>query len=168
MHAVRKLSVWYKIPIWFQNNVCPNTLFQKYKLNQLTTGIHSCIGHVLRKYIYREFLKDTTTETSHGKVNSYFFQSLSWLYQLAYFVKCKRTLLELNFYQPYPSSWREWILSLGIFTGSRAVSLQLTAKKCTKKRDGRRWNWLTHVHKDWKNANSPFKWRSRCRRVVGT
>ena len=25
MHAVRKLSVWYKIPIWFQNTVCPKT-----------------------------------------------------------------------------------------------------------------------------------------------
>ena len=25
MHAVRKLSVWYKIPIWFQNTVCPET-----------------------------------------------------------------------------------------------------------------------------------------------
>ena len=36
-----------------------------------------------------------------------FFQSLSWLFQLTYSVKCKRTLLELNFYQPYPSSWRE-------------------------------------------------------------
>ena len=71
------------------------TLFQKYKL-QLTTGIHTCIGHVLRKYIYREFLKDSTTETLHGKVNSYFFQSLWWLFQLAYFVKCKWTLLELN------------------------------------------------------------------------
>ena len=35
------------------------------------------------------------------------FQSLSWLFQLTYFVKCKRTLLELNFYQPYPSSERE-------------------------------------------------------------
>ena len=32
------------------------TLFQKYKL-QLTTGIQACIGHVLRKYICREFLK---------------------------------------------------------------------------------------------------------------
>ena len=74
------------------------TLFQKYKL-QLTTGIHACIGHVLRKYIHREFLKDTATETSHGKVNLYFFQSLSWLFQLAYFVKCKGTLLELNFYE---------------------------------------------------------------------
>ena len=43
MHAVRKLSVWYKIPIWFQNIYCLlenyiKTLFQKYKL-QLTTGI---------------------------------------------------------------------------------------------------------------------------------
>ena len=25
MQAVRKLSVWYKIPFWFQNTVCPNT-----------------------------------------------------------------------------------------------------------------------------------------------
>ena len=25
LHAVRKLSVWYKIPIWFQNTVCPKT-----------------------------------------------------------------------------------------------------------------------------------------------
>ena len=25
MYAVRKLSVWYKIPIWFQNIVCPKT-----------------------------------------------------------------------------------------------------------------------------------------------
>ena len=23
VHAVRKLAVWYKIPIWFQNTVCP-------------------------------------------------------------------------------------------------------------------------------------------------
>ena len=25
MQALRKLSVWYKIPIWFQNTVCPKT-----------------------------------------------------------------------------------------------------------------------------------------------
>ena len=54
MHVVRKLSVWYKIPIWFQNTVCAparklKALFQKYKL-ELTTGIHACIGHVLRNY----------------------------------------------------------------------------------------------------------------------
>ena len=27
MHAVRKLSVWYKIPNWFQNTVCPKTKY---------------------------------------------------------------------------------------------------------------------------------------------
>ena len=43
MHAVSKLSVWYKISIWFQNIVCPKFTF---------------------------------------------FQSLSWLFQLAYFAKC--------------------------------------------------------------------------------
>ena len=53
MHAVSKLSVWYKISIWFQNIVCPKFTF---------------------------------------------FQSLSWLFQLAYFAKCERSLLELKFY----------------------------------------------------------------------
>ena len=84
------------------------------------------------------------TKTSHGKVNSYFFQSLSWLFQLAYFVKCKWTLLELNFYQPYPSSRREWILSLFVYVLHKTwnqvfsrVVVQLTAKKCTRKRDAR-------------------------------
>ena len=43
------------------------TLFQKYKL-QLTTGIHACIGYVLRKYICREFLKDTTMADSNENV----------------------------------------------------------------------------------------------------
>ena len=64
-----------------------------------------------------------------------FFQSLSWLFQLTYFVKCKRTLLELNFYQPYPSSWRETKRELGIFTGSRAVDGKEMYKKawCTCK-----------------------------------
>ena len=59
-------------------------LFQKYKL-ELTTGIHA-----------------HSHENVAWKVNSHFL-SLSWLLQFAYFVKCKRTLLELNFYQPYPN-----------------------------------------------------------------
>ena len=83
------------------------TLFQKYKL-ELTTGIQACIGHVLECVNIRQFLKDTTTADNHENVawkrEFTFFQFLSWLFQLAYFVKCKRTLLELNFYQPYPSS----------------------------------------------------------------
>ena len=92
------------------------TLFQKCKL-ELTTGIHTCMGQSCVNI--REFLKDTTTADNHENVawkrEFTFFQFLSWLFQLAYFVKCKRTLLELNFYQPYPSSWREWILSLLVY-----------------------------------------------------
>ena len=119
------------------------TLFQKYKL-QLTTVIHACIGHVLRKYVYREFLKDSTTADSHENV--IFFQSISWLFQLAYFVTNASELF-----------W-SWILStiskfmkrmnfviaclrpsqnvkLGIFTGSRAVDSKEMYKKawCTCK-----------------------------------
>ena len=75
------------------------TLFQKYKL-ELTTCIHACIGHASCVNT-RKVLKDTTTADSHGNVawksEFTFFQSLSWSFQLAYFVKCKRTLLQLNF-----------------------------------------------------------------------
>ena len=37
LHAVRKLSVWYKIPIWFQNTVCPKTKDAFPKLQQVFT-----------------------------------------------------------------------------------------------------------------------------------
>ena len=52
MHAVRKLSVLIKYPsdIKILSARKLKTRFQKYKL-QLTTGIHACIGHVLRKYL---------------------------------------------------------------------------------------------------------------------
>ena len=70
------------------------TLFQKGKL-ELTTGVHACIGQASCVNT-REFLKDTTTADSHENVawksEFTFFQSLSWLFQLAYFVKCKRWL----------------------------------------------------------------------------
>ena len=51
MHAVRKLQFDIKSPSDFKILSARKlkTLFQKYKL-QLTTGIHACIGHVLRKY----------------------------------------------------------------------------------------------------------------------
>ena len=49
-HAVRKLSAWYKFPSDFKILSARKlkALFKKYKL-QLTTGIHACIGHVLRQ-----------------------------------------------------------------------------------------------------------------------
>ena len=73
----------------------------RYKL-ELTTGIHACIGHESCVNT-REFLKDTTVADSHKNVarksKFTFSQSLSWLFQLSYFLKCKRWLiLELNFY----------------------------------------------------------------------
>ena len=41
------------------------------------------------------------------KIEFAFFQSLSRLFLPAYFVKCRRTLLKLNFKGPYPISERE-------------------------------------------------------------
>ena len=65
----RNFQFYIKFPSDFRILSVRNlkTLFQKYKL-QLTKCIHSCIGHALRKYIYREILKDTTTAESHENV----------------------------------------------------------------------------------------------------
>ena len=52
MHAVRKLSVWYKIPIWFQNIVCPKTKDAFPKLQAWAYNRYSRLhrSRVLRKY----------------------------------------------------------------------------------------------------------------------
>ena len=47
-----------------------------------------------------------------------FFQSLLWFFHLACFVKCKRTLFELNSYQPHSSSERERKFCHWLFTSS--------------------------------------------------
>ena len=68
-HAVRKLSVWYKIPIWFQNTVCPkaNDAFPKktslsvQQVFTLASAVTSCVN-------IREFLKDTATTDNHENV----------------------------------------------------------------------------------------------------
>ena len=87
----------------FQNTVYPKTkvAFPKYKL-ELTTGIHACIDHAFVNI--REFKMPRQPRKRRMEIEFTFFQSLSRLLQLAYFVKCKRTLLELNFCKPYPSS----------------------------------------------------------------
>ena len=115
MHAVRKLSVWYPV----QNTASTRklkTLFQKYKL-ELTTGIHVCIDHTFLNIQEIKMPRQlTATKTSHEKWIPIFSVSIMIIpTRITYFVKCKRTLLELNFYQPYPSSWREWILSLLVY-----------------------------------------------------
>ena len=86
----------------FQNTVYPKTTdafpkIQAWAYNRYPHLHRSC----LRKYYG---VKDAMTADTQTKSEFAFFQSLSWLFQLAYFVKCKQTLLELNFYQPYPSS----------------------------------------------------------------
>ena len=69
LHAVRKLSVWYKIPIW-----CPKKT--SLSLQQVFTlaSVTSCVN-------IREFLKDTTTSDNHENVawkrEFTFFQFLS-------------------------------------------------------------------------------------------
>ena len=44
MHAVRKLSVWYKIPIWFQNTVCPKTKASAYNIVFTLASATSCVN----------------------------------------------------------------------------------------------------------------------------
>ena len=74
-----------------------------------------------------------------------FFQSLSRLLQVTYFVTCRRTLQRLNSKEPYPSSERGRKFRRRLCTSSvqreiRPVSSRsraVTAKKCTKKRDAR-------------------------------
>ena len=83
-------------------------LFQKYKL-ELTTGIHVCIDHTFLNIQEIKMPRQlTATKTSHEKWIPIFSVSIMIIpTHITYFVKCKGTLLELNFYQPYPSSWRE-------------------------------------------------------------
>ena len=147
INAVRKLSVWYKIPIWFQNTVCPKTkdAFPKIQASA-NNRYRACIGHVLRKYIYGELLKDTTTETSHEKVNSYFFSlyrdypnSLTIFQMQAnsfgaeFLSTISKFMKRMNFVIACLRPSQN--VKLGIFTGSRAVDGKEMYKKawCTCK-----------------------------------
>ena len=127
MHAVRKLSVWYKLPI--SNTVYPKTIDAfpvacvawRFCREQSPRGFSA----LARLYLLcapnqnRHATQATFPKIQAWTYNGYsrsqqrkrrikseftFFHSLSWLFQLAYFVKCKWTLLELNFYRPHPNS----------------------------------------------------------------
>ena len=108
------------------------TLFKKYKL-ELTTGIHTCIGHVLRNY------KDTATADGH--------ENVSWKSEFTFFQSLTRLLCQMQ----ANSSGAEFVstifkfmetmnfvnaclrpsqnVKLGIFTGSRAVDGKEMYKK---------------------------------------
>ena len=77
IHAVRKLSVWFKIPIWFQNTVCPKTKdafpkIQAWAYNRCLRLNRPRLAEILGSFskIPRRL---TATKTSLGKVNSHFF-----------------------------------------------------------------------------------------------
>ena len=74
-----------------------------------------------------------------------FFQSLSWLFQLAYFVKCKRSPLALNFYQPYPSSYRERKFCHCLFTSftKREIRYSHVAESCSDGKEMYKKAWCT-------------------------
>ena len=91
-----------------------------------------------------------------------FFQSLSRLIQLIYFVKCKRTLFEPNSKEPCSSSEREGKFSRHLFTSSikrgikhfRVVAVQWRQRN-VQKRSAELLFWL---------FNLLLYWSSRCRR----
>ena len=96
----------------------------------------------------RDFKSDSTTRRQRErrlKSEFAFFCSLSQLLLPTYFVKCRRTLLELNSLGPYPSTEREIKFRRSLLTSSikleirhcYVVVVQKRAKKCTKKRDAR-------------------------------
>ena len=96
----------------------------------------------------RDFKSDSTTRRQRErrlKSEFVFFCSLSQLFLPTYFVKCRRTLLELNSLGPYPSTEREIKFRRSLLTSSikleirhcYVVVVQKRAKKCTKKRDAR-------------------------------
>ena len=99
------LSVWTPLPAHTQ---------------QLPTLLRQQCLELLRPFArsLREFLKDTTTADNHKNVarkrEFTSFQFLSWLFQLAYFVKASE-LFWSWISITYPSSWREWILSLLVY-----------------------------------------------------
>ena len=140
MHAVRKLSAWNKIPIWFQTTVYPKTKDGFPKVQAWACKRYSRL-HLSR---LKEFLKDTrrltTTKTSHGKVNSYFFSfyrdysnSLtftnaselfwSWIYINHIQVHEENEFCHCLFTSLTKHGW------LGIFTGSCAVDGKEMYKK---------------------------------------
>ena len=62
MHAVRKLSVSNKIPIWFQNTVYPKTKDARFSKNtSLSLQQVSKLASITSCINIKEFLKDTTT-----------------------------------------------------------------------------------------------------------
>ena len=116
------------------------TLFQKYKL-ELTTGVHACIGQASCVNT-REFLKDTTTADSHENVawkSEFIFFSVSIVIIPTRLLCQMQANSSINHIQGH----EENEICHCLFTSFTKreirhffrVVVQLTARKCTKKRD---------------------------------
>ena len=122
------------------------TLLQKYKLEH-TSGIHVWIGHVLRKYygVFKSYHDGWQPRQRRMEKWIHMFSSLYRDYSNSLTLSHASELFwRWISIRPYPSLRREWILSLLVCvlhkTWNSAFSqvvVQLTAKKCTKKRDAR-------------------------------
>ena len=99
--------------LWFmhQRNARNQETFSLNSIQFSLESVTSCVN-------IREFLKETTTtdnhtKTSHGKGKSIHIFSVSIII-IPTRLLCQMQA-NLNFYQPYQSSWREWILSLLVY-----------------------------------------------------
>ena len=97
MHAVRKLSVWYKLSI---SEYCLSENQRRFS-EDTSLSLQQVFTLALIFVLGSSRCHDNWQPGKRRNKSEFtFFQSLLWLFQLAYFVKCKQTLLELNF-------WRE-------------------------------------------------------------
>ena len=103
-------------------------------------------GLILRSWFHPVFCATTRLQRERRLKSEFaFFQSLSQLFLPTYFIKYRRTLLELNSEGPYPSLQREITFRRCLFKYSikreirhfHVVVVQKRVKKCTNERDAR-------------------------------
>ena len=100
-------------------------LYQKYKL-ELTTGIQACINHALINICKVQIPQRQQPQKRHLKSEFTFFHSLSWFNTpTCLLCKGKRTLLELNSYQPFPRLERGRKFCHCLFTYSTKREIRL-------------------------------------------
>ena len=104
--------------------------------NALRSIIRRCSGNECPGSLFmdlNELQKLRTRRQRKRRLKSEFalFQSLSQLFLSTYFVKCRRTLMELNCEGPYPSSEREIKFRRCLFTHS--IKREIRGKEMYKK-----------------------------------
>ena len=111
VHTRRLLFQSRVVPIKILSARKIKTLFQKYKL-ELTTGIHACIGHVLRIYsgIFKRYNDGWQPRNRRTEKGIHIF-----LVSIYFYLSRRANSSGAEFLSTFPSSWREWILSLLVY-----------------------------------------------------